>query len=71
MKRIFRIEPHGFGTNTFYDIQQIDCLIKVLLKGLEGYDYINQEINDDNMPKEYLELFQTFTVQIVTFMSIV
>ena len=62
-KRIIRIEPHGFGRQTFYNIKQMDCLLKHLLNELNDFDYINEAITNNDIPKEYLSLFNSYSVQ--------
>ena len=63
-RRIVRIEPHGFGTNTFYNVKQINCLIKsILVDKLPNFDYINSELQNNDIPQKYLNLFNRFSIQ--------
>jgi len=63
-KRITRIEPHGFGKYNFLlETSQFDCLIRDLLKNLNDFDYINQQITNNDIPKEILSLFGSFNIQ--------
>ena len=63
-KRITRIEPHGFGSSTFYNTSQLNCLIKKLLVDkLPNFEYMNNELTNNDIPIEYKSLFNNFTIQ--------